>query len=224
MPHDVFFPALKHLKRFRITGSENVLIAERNRIVETLEKSWALAEKFGVTVTHDIEIEGYKKYNLDKSLTAALTNRAQIPAFLTELGGPNVIYESFVRIGVRGIKNILAHFNMISLEEAPWISETKIKTECRLEITEDIVCNEAGIIEYFVKPGQFVKTGQPLAQVNNILGKNEETIFAKRDCYVISLIDQSVSFPGLNIVNAAVVQNPPGEEIKKEEKTENPKI
>lgn len=188
-------------------------------IVETLEKSWALAEEFGITVTYDIEVEGFKKYNLDKSLTAALTNRAQIPAFLVELGGPNVINESFVRIGTRGVKNLLAHFDMITLDEAPWASETKIKAEGRLEITEDCICNEAGIIEYLVKPGEFVKAGEPLARINNIIGKIEETILAERDCYIISLIDQSVSFPGITIITTAVVQKPPKEkeEMKKEE-------
>ncbi len=190
-------------------------------IVETLEKSWVLAEKFGVTVTYDIEVEGFKKYNLDKSLTAALTNRAQIPAFLVELGGPNVIHESFVRIGTRGVKNLLAHFDMITLDEAPWVSETKIKAEGRLEITEDCICNEAGIIEYLVKPGEFVKTDQPMAQINNIIGKIEETILAKRDCYIISLIDQSVSFPGINIISTAVVQRSSKE--KEETRKEEPK-
>lgn len=199
-------------------------------IVEVLAKTWALAEKFGVTVTHDLEAEGYKKYGLDKSLTAALTNRVQIAAFLVELGGPNVIHESFVRIGTRGVKNILADFDMISLEEGKWVSETKIKTEDRLELTEDVICNEAGIIEYLVKPGEFVKAGQVLAEIYNILGKVEETIYAKRDCYVISLLDQSIAFPGINIISTAVVlksskeEKPSKEEVKKEEpKKEEPK-
>lgn len=192
----------------------------RAGIVETLEKSWGLAEKFGVTVTYDLEAEGFKKYNLDKSLTAALTNRVQIPAFLVELGGPNVIHESFVRIGTRGVKNILAHFDMISLDEEPWVSETKIKTDGRLELTEDAISNEAGIIEYLVKPGEFIRAGEPLAQINNIIGKIEETILAKRDCYIISLIDQSVSFPGNIIITTAIVPKSLKEEAKKDEKKE----
>ena len=195
-------------------------VGARTGIIETIKKSWILAEKFGVTVTYDLEEEGYKKYSLDKSLTAALVNRAQIPAFLVELGGPNVIHEGFVRIGTRGLKNLLAYFDMIQFEEGLWVSETKIKTDGKLELTGDVVSNEAGIIEYLAKPGEFIKAGQPLAKINNILGKVEETIFAKRDCYIISLIDQSVSFPGLEIITAAVIEKKEKKEEARKEKTE----
>ncbi len=180
-------------------------ISAKTGVKEMIEKSWDLAEKFGITVAYDIEVEGYKKYNLDKSLTAALINRNQIPAFVVELGGPRVIDEKFVRVGVRGIKNILNYFQMIDEKGRPWLSETKIKTSEKLELVENIPCNESGITEYLVKPGQFVKTGQPLVKITNVFGKVEEIIFANRDCYIISLNDSSVSFPGSNLLSVAVV-------------------
>ena len=172
-------------------------------VKKTVTKSWNLAEKFGITTTYDIELGGFKKYKLDKSLTAALLNHRQIPAFTVELGGPMVINESFTRIGVHGIKNILAHFKMIELKKLGWTSETKIKTLERLELIENITCNSSGIIEYLVKPGQFVKKGRTLAKIYNILGQTEEMVLAKQNCYVISLYDQSISFPGYTLLSVA---------------------
>jgi predicted deacylase len=179
-------------------------ISAKAGVKETIEKTWELAEKFGITVTYDIEVEGYKKYKLDQSLTAALLNRNQIPAFLVELGGPRIIDEKFVKTGMRGIKNILLQFGMIDGNEKPWLSETKIKTPEKLELVENITSKESGIAEYLVKPGQFVRKGEPLVKITNIIGKIEEVIFTEKDCYIISLNDFSVSFPGSGLISLAV--------------------
>lgn len=179
-------------------------VSAKAGVKEAVEKSWELAEKFGITVTYDIEVEGFKKYKLDQSLTAALLNRNQIPAFLVELGGPRIIDEKFVKVGMRGIKNILLYFGMIDGEEKSWTSETKIKTKEKLELVENITSKESGIIEYLVKPGQFVKKEEPLLKISNVLGKIEEIIFADRDCYIISLNDFSVSFPGSGLISLVV--------------------
>lgn len=186
----------------------------KNEVKEAIEKSWNLAEKFGITVVYDIEVEGYKKYNLDKSLGGALMNRNQIPTITVELGGPRVIDEKFVRMGVNGFKNILKHFQMVDGKEKLWLSEAKIKTSGRLELIENITCSESGIIEFLVKPGQFVKKGQALAKITNILGKIEEIIMAAQDYYVMSLDDYSVSFPGSTILSVAVLEKKEGEKIK----------
>lgn len=182
-------------------------VSAKAGVKETVEKTWELAEKFGITVTYDIEVEGYKKYRLDQSLTAALLNRNQIPAFLVELGGPEIIDEKFVRIGMRGIKNILLSLGMIDGDEKSWASETKIKTTERLELMENMTSKESGIIEYLVEPGQFVKKEEPLLKISNILGKTEEIIFAERDCHIISLNDSSVSFPGTGLLSIAVPES-----------------
>lgn len=183
-------------------------------VKEAIEKSWELAEKFGIAVMCDIDVEGYQKYRVDKSLTAALINRNQVPAFSVELGGPKIIDERFVRIGVHGIKNILSHFQMIETKGKPWVSETKIKTKERLELVENITSSESGIIKFLVKPGQFVKTGNALAKITNVLGKIEEIIFATHDCYIIALNDYAVSFPGDNLLGVAVAVKTQDEDVK----------
>lgn len=183
-------------------------------VIEAVEKSWELAEKFGVTVTYDIEVEGYKKYNLDKSLTAALVNRNQIPAFLIELGGPKIIDEKFARAASHGIKNILRHFQMLDVKEKSWVSETKIKASGRLELIENITSNKSGIIDYLVKAGHLVKKDQALAKITNVLGNIEEIVLAGKDFYAISLNDSSVSFPGTVLLSAAAPMKTQNEENK----------
>ena len=184
-------------------------LSDEPKVKETVEKSWQFSERFGVTVTYDIDIPGYRKYQLDKSLTASLINRANITAFLVELGGPNILNETFIRTGTKGIKNILVSLKMIDQKEPAWVSETKIETKGRMELLETITTNENGLIEYLVRPGQFAKTGTRLATITNILGKTEEVICVQRDCYIIALGDRAVSFPGSPIINVAA------EEVKK---------
>lgn len=198
-------------------------VSEETGAKETLEKSWDLAEKFGITVVEDIDVEGYKKYNVDKSLTAALINRNKIPAFSAELGGPKIIDEKFVKVGVYGIKNILNHMQMIEIKGKPWISETRIKTKERLELVENITSSESGIIEFLVRPGQFVKEGKALAKITNVLGKIEEIINANRDCYIIALNDYAVSFPGDSLLGVAVIDKPQIEKNEDSKTSSSPK-
>lgn len=174
-----------------------------DKVKETVEKSWQMAEKFGVTVTYDPETEGYKKYKLDKTLTASLINRAGTPAFVVEIGGPNALTEKFIRIGTGGVKNVLAEMGMIDLKEPRYAHPSKIKTARRLEQQKEITTSESGLIEYDVEPGEHVAAGTPLAHITNVLGKTEETIRAPQDCYIISLADMAISFPGSQIFSTA---------------------
>lgn len=167
---------------------------------EIADKSWVFANKFGITVTE--EIEEFQKQNVDKCLTYALTN-AKIPSFVVELGGTNIINENFVRVGTNGVKNILKYLDMIDYPKY-WESETKIKTPNRLKLIERITCNESGIIKYLVKPGQKVKKNKPLAKVKDILGKTKEVVIASENCYVISFEDTAVSFPGSLLFTLAI--------------------
>ena len=179
-------------------------LSEEPRVKEIIEKSWRFAEKFGLTVAYEIKISGYKKYQLDKSLAAALVNRVRIPAFTAELGGPNVLNETFIRMGTRGIKNILRVLGMIEAWEPLWVSDTKIQTKGKLELVGDITTSKSGFIEYFIKIGQFLRKGKPIARIVNVFGKTEEVIQAEKDCHVILLSDRVTSFPGSSIVTVAV--------------------
>lgn len=169
----------------------------------TAEKSWKMAELFGITVTYDFEAESYKKNRLDKSLTAALINHAGIPSYVAEIGGPNALVEKFIRIGTNGVKNTLDALGMIDLKEPRFVHASKIKTRRRLEQLKELTTSESGLIEYDVKPGERVTAGTQLAHITNILGKLEEVIRAPQDCYIISLADMAISFPGSQIISSA---------------------
>jgi len=178
-------------------------IRDKN-LQENMEKVWHYAERFGVTVTE--EIEEFNKYDLDKNLTFAL-NQQRVPAFLIELGGPNVISEIFARTGTNGVKNVLKDLDMVDIPK--YIdSETKIKSESRLLLLENITCNESGIIKFLVKPSQKIKKNKPLAKIKDALGKTREIVTAPEEAYVISFSDTVVSFPGSYVFSLAMESVP----------------
>lgn len=188
---------------------------------ETFEKTWDYANKFGVTATE--EIEEFTKQQVDKSLTYALI-KERVPAFVIELGGPNVITELFVRAGTGGIKNILKHLDMIDYLAKYWESETKIKTPNRLKLLEHITCSESGIIRFFVRPGQKVKKNKPIAKIKDILGKAKEIVVAPEDSYVISYEDTAIAFPGSLLFTLAVESKKSPSPIPPQPFPEPPKI
>jgi len=145
-------------------------------------------------------VENAKTYEeLENSITGSLVNVAKIPAFTIELGGPLVVSEKFVYVGLNVIKNFLAHLGMIE-GQANWIYPQKVPLEGIYEtVWYEYTPDYSGIVEYKVQPGDIVKRGQPLARVKNLFDKTIQIITTKEDSVVISCADQSVCFPGTEL-------------------------
>lgn len=167
-------------------------------------KTRKLAEVFGVTVCNDSNHFTYIKDHRDKSLTGALFNYAKTPAFVVELGGPNVIKESFVQVGVAGVKNVLSAMGMLNNDWKLWAAKSKIEADYLLRTLAVSIKKYSGKISYKVKPGEKINKNQLIASIEDVFGKKQEEVFAPMDGWVISLGYQALAFPGIPIAVLAI--------------------
>lgn len=168
----------------------------------TLKKTVEITEKLGLPWAYDYE--DHAGYPLEKSLSGALVANG-IPAVTAELGGPYVISPYFVEKGILVVRYLLSHFNMIrysALPVQPYFRPPILRKPLRFY--EEIRSEKSGIVIYKVTPGQLVRKGQSIAKIKNALGKTVEIIKSPQKALVLSLSDQSVSFPGSNLFTLAV--------------------
>lgn len=163
-----------------------------------------LAEVFGVTVCTEDTPEGYVEDLGEKTVTGAAYNKLKIPCFTVELGGPEIIQESFVRAGTSGLKNVLDMLGMLKDPWKRWESVTKIKVDYPLRTHSILVSHKFGKISYKVKVGQFLRTGELVATIEDIFGDKKEELRADEDGFVLALGYQVISFPGLPAATLAV--------------------
>ena len=160
---------------------------------DVYEKTKVFSKKSGLLPVFDTEeIKGCLSYNLIQK---------GIPSLTLELGEPYIINEKSVDVGVKSIMNILADLEMIKppaeLFSFPMPEALKDKTLKYIYQNS----SSSGIIRFLVKPGEFVKKGQPAARIYNAFGRLEETIIALSDGIVLGHSDYSVAFPGATIIS-----------------------
>lgn len=149
-------------------------------------------------------VENAQTYEeLARSITGALLNISKIPCFTVELGGPLVVSEKFVYIGFQVLKNLLSNLGMIETQPN-WVYSQRLSLEGIWEtVWYEYSPDYSGLVEYKVQPGDLVKKGQPLARIKNLFDKTIQIITAKEESVVISYADQSVCFPGTELLMTA---------------------
>lgn len=150
-------------------------------------------------------VENSETYeDFQRSITGSLVNIAKIPAFTIELGGPLLVKERFVEIGLNVLKNLLASLSMIDPNLPKYVYPHKIPLDGIYETVWHLYSTDhSGIVEYKVQPGEIVKPDQPLARIKNLFDKTIQVIKATEAAVVISYADQSVCFPGTELFMTA---------------------
>jgi predicted deacylase len=173
------------------------------KVNKALDSARKFAEHFGVTVCNEVPLKQYIDENCDSSLTGCLINYAHIPAFVVELGGPTIVKEGFLRVGMAGIKNILHSFDMLDSWE-PFVADSKIKTDFPLRILTVNAQSHSGKISYKMRYGEKIAKGQLIATIENVFGKIQEKVRAPASGWLISLGFHALSWPGLIVATLAV--------------------
>lgn len=169
---------------------------------EALKRVVAVAERLDLPWAFDYS--EHAGYPLEKSLSGCFLSHG-IPAGTIELGGPYVIDPRFVEKGISVLHYLFSFYDMVKYGSLPMVPGFKPKgLKKPLCFFEDVRSEKSGLVVYWVRPGQTVKKGQILAKIKNALGRNVEIIRSPQKVLVLSLADQSVSFPGSDLFTLAV--------------------
>ena len=144
---------------------------------------------------------------IHSSLTHNLL-RHNIPALTYEMGEPYVVNEHYIDLAVKSIWNILMGLEMVTSDSTPFeyplppgYNQGRI-----LKYSDKPYSSGSGILRFLVKPGDVVKTGQPLARIVNAFGKPQQTIQALKAAIVLGHADSSVVFPGMPVMTFGIIE------------------
>ena len=116
---------------------------------------------------------------------------------ILEAGEIGKIEPAVLRIGVRGVQNVLVHLGMMDGTIESPVYQTKVfKTSwVRAEL--------GGLLRFHVAPGDLVKAGQPLATNESIFGDARSMIISPADGIVLGMTTHPAVKPGEPVCHIA---------------------
>lgn len=148
---------------------------------------------------------GIDAYNWFNTLTGSLVLN-HVPALSLEIGESYIVNERNVEFGIKSILNVLSHLEMIKPVEKFFFY--RIPREFRgriLKYSSHPFTSTSGVMRFLVKPGEIVRSGQPVANIFNAFGRKLETLHSLRDGIVLGYEDSAVGFPGSPVMSFGVV-------------------
>ena len=149
----------------------------RDRLVE-------LSDAFGLPVVNQFSHEETERRSLEHTLTGAAVADG-IPAFTPELGGRFVVEQDVCEAAVVGLYNVLHVFGMIT-ESASFPIEFELPAETDLKRLVHPHADSAGLVHYKVQEGEWVQSGQVVADIVTPHGETKTRVNADHSGYVLS--------------------------------------
>ncbi len=143
------------------------------------------------------------------------------PTILYEAGETLKFEPGVVDLGIRGVKNILKHLNMIKGDPLLPLYQTEINK------SKWIRSNNGGILRFSVHPGDLVKKDDVIAECENLFFQKAETINAPFDGIVLGMTTLPAVKPGEPICHIGIPSVSMEEirrKIKKEPETLHRKV
>lgn len=138
-----------------------------------------------------------------RTLRAAAT-RAGCPVLLLEAGEALKIEPAAVRLGVRGVRNVLAYLGMCAGDLViPGYQSTVSKTEW-------LRSSSGGLLRFHVSPGEVVDKGTPVATVDNLFEATSVLLRAPRSGVLIGMRTLPAVRTGDPVCHIAVPTRSPG--------------
>lgn len=127
-------------------------------------------------------------------------SREGIPTITFEGGEHLKFQRPIIDEGVAGVRNVLITLGMIPgvvcRTRAPFIFRR----------TKWIRADRGGLVELTVEPGQFLRTGEPMAFMHTPFGREVDSVVAPFDCIVIGATTIPTLYPGDPIFNLGRVE------------------
>ncbi|TVQ88396.1 MAG: hypothetical protein EA397_17130 [Deltaproteobacteria bacterium] len=169
-----------------------------------LSRLEALGASSGLTVVREYEPELYARYSLDKSLSGALVNRAQVPALTLEAGPRRGLDPPSIRAMADGVWGVLSGLGLVESPPAPHPS--RIVGPLRRVVGPRAPV--AGWWDPFVQPGERIDKARELGAIRRIDGRVSEVLVARDAGWVLSWVDAAWISAGGAVGTLAVEEAP----------------
>jgi len=128
--------------------------------------------------------------------------RAGVPTILFEAGEPHKIEPFILDIGLRGIRNVLIHLEMMAGRPTRPAYQTRVRksTWVRAEL--------GGLLRFHVAPGDVILGGQPVATSESVFGQARSTIIAPQGGVILGMATHPAVKPGEPICHIAIPDKP----------------
>jgi predicted deacylase len=126
---------------------------------------------FGFTVVNEFASAEYLKKNLHRSVSGAALLTAHIPAFTAELGGYLTVDPVIVDAAASGLRNVMRWAGMLTDPLEPITGIRILAPGYPMRRMLHPFAPKSGIVRYFVRAGEAVTAGDPVAQLTDIYGR-----------------------------------------------------
>ena len=125
--------------------------------------------------------------------------RRGCPTIILEAGEPWKVEPAVLKIGIRGIRNVLAELNMI---DAP---EEKPPFQVKIRKTSWVRAAVGGILKFHVSAGDFVESGQAIATNYSIMGVEQSVLTIASSGIVLGMTTMPAVKPGEPVCHIAAL-------------------
>jgi predicted deacylase len=144
---------------------------DRTEALQLLATTGEMLAAFGHTIINEYASADYIKMNLHRSTSGAALNLAKIPSFTAELGGYMTVDPDIVRAAVTGLRNVFRWAEMLDSAQEPITGIRVIFPGYPIRRAQHPFATHSGILQYFVRAGDAVTAGQPIARITDIYGR-----------------------------------------------------
>ena len=124
--------------------------------------------------------------------------KAGCPTFILEAGEPRKMEPSILKLGSRGVRNVLIELGMVDGTPMPPLFHA------RVDKTTWVRAQVGGLLRFHVSPGDVVERDQPLATNITVFGAEQNVITTPDDGIMLSITTLPTVKPGEPICHIAV--------------------
>lgn len=144
---------------------------ERASAQSLLNRVTDLLNAFGFTIVNEFASAEYLKKSLHRSVSGATLHIGNIPAFTLEIGGYLTVDPVIVQAACAGTRNAMRHIGMLTDAPEPITGVPVIKLDYPVRRTQHPHAPQSGMFRHLVRPGEFVRRGDPVSQMTDIYGR-----------------------------------------------------
>jgi predicted deacylase len=210
--HNAWTGSLSFSFRDRVLYRKNE-DAEKNKAeAEALaEKQLEMLRAYRHTIITEMPAETIVDEDLHRSTSAAVLLLKRVPAITVELGTGHMPDPRIITAAAAGTRNILRWAGMLDGEMEPINHIQVVDPGYAVRRIPAPRMKEAGVAVQLLQPGEFVKPGDPVAEVRDIWGRSlgEGMLYSDYEGFVIGRSHGIFFYPGEPIYSLAVRDDQP---------------